>query len=300
MTLRISLALKRKQIVDLVLELQKFIENYQVKPYVSRKREIDILCYTNLFFPPVIGILFVMCFFDNFEEIREEFKPDVLEYCTQHSLEERILILLFTFAYTLHFYVTSLLCITMFITIFEVYENALKQMLMETYKLLRKNISLRNLANASELILEAQKMHQKIEDVLSFSIFLAYVLVFVNFLNLVSVNTMTTTSPSIQFRAVACTLIFFWTTSSFIKLTLTGSKLIDICDLWKFLQKEIVRNCSRRRIKNQDQLTYFLLFLEESNVDLAFTGWGIFRLDRSLLLTISEALVSYSVLVATV
>ncbi|GIX87834.1 hypothetical protein CEXT_150871 [Caerostris extrusa] len=98
MTLRISLALKRKQIVDLVLELQKFIENYQVKP---------------------------------------------------------------------------------------------------------------NLANASELILEAQKMHQKIEDVLSFSIFLAYVLVFVNFLNLVSVNTMTTTSPSIQFRAVACTLISF-------------------------------------------------------------------------------------------
>ncbi|GFR18155.1 uncharacterized protein TNCT_229761 [Trichonephila clavata] len=188
----------------------------------------------------------------------------------------------------------------MFTTIYNTFEDALKQMLVETYRSLCTDISSKTLVKASELILKVQAMHQEIENVVSFSIFLVYVLVFVNFLNLVSVNVTNFTSPQLKFRVFACVIVFIWTTSNFVKLTLTGSKLVDICDLWKLLQQDIVRNCARMKVKNSKNLTYLLLFLEESKLDLEFTGWGIFRLDRSLLLTIAEAIVSYSVVIATV
>ncbi|GFS52068.1 uncharacterized protein TNIN_427581 [Trichonephila inaurata madagascariensis] len=300
MALRLSISFKRRQIIYLISQLETFISKYQMKPYVSKKKEIDFLCFLNVFVPLTLGSIIVLYYMENFEEVRNEFKPDLLQYFEKHSIQEKIAVLLFTFAYMLHFYVTSMLCITMFTTIYNTFEDALKQMLVETYRSLCTDISSKNLVKASELILKVQAMHQEIENVLSFSIFLVYVLVFVNFLNLVSVNVTNFTSPQLKFRVFACVIVFIWTTSNFVKLTLTGSKLVDICDLWKLLQQDIVRNCARMKIKNSKNLTYLLLFLEESKLDLEFTGWGIFRLDRSLLLTIAEAIVSYSVVIATV
>ncbi|KAF8789661.1 hypothetical protein HNY73_007585 [Argiope bruennichi] len=297
MALRLSIAFKRKEIISLVFLLQNFTDNYQIKKYTSRKKELDILCYLNLIIPPAFGTIFVVFFHEQFDELRDEY---MLDYCSRYSVREKIYIILFTFAYSIHFYVTSLLCMTLFIAIFNSYADALRQMLTETYRRLRVDISLKNIAYASEMILKAQKVHQRIEDVLSFSILIAYLLVFVNFLNLVSISVSDFAHHSLQVRAIACSVIFCWTTASFVKLTLAGSRLVDACEMWKHYQKDIVRHCSRIKFKREEELAYLLMFLEESKIDLAFTGWGIFRLERSLLLTIAEAIVSYSVLVATV
>lgn len=297
MILRLSIAFKRKEIISLVTQIQNFIDKYQIKKYISRKKELDILCYLNLIIPPTLGITFVVFFNEHFDEIRDEY---MLDYCSRHSIQEKIYIIFFTFVYSMHFYVTSLLCMTLFVAIFNSYTDALRQVLTETYRRLRVDISLKNIAYASEMILKAQKVHQRIENVLSFSIFIAYLLVFVNFLNLVSISVSDFARHSLQVRALACFVIFCWTTASFMKLTFAGSRLVDTCEMWKHYQKDIVRHCSRLKFKREDELAYLLMFLEESKIDLAFTGWGIFRLEKSLLLTIAEAIVSYGVLVATV
>ncbi|GBN23742.1 hypothetical protein AVEN_125634-1 [Araneus ventricosus] len=297
MILRLSIALKRNEIISLISHLQSFVDKYQVKRYVSRKKELDIMCYINLTVPPSIGIIFVLFFQEKFDSLRDEY---LLDYCSNHPIHEKIYLIIFTLAYTIHFYVTSLLCTTLFTAIFNAYVDAMKQMLTETYRRLRLDISIKNISCASELLLKAQKTYQRIEDALSFSIFIAYLLIFVNFLNLVSISGSDFAQNSLQLRAVVFFLIFCWTASSFVKLTLAGSRLIDVSEAWKQNQQDIVRHCSRLKIKNEKELSYLLMFLEESRIDLAFTGWGIFRLERSLLLTIAEAMVSYSVLVATV
>ncbi|GFV06269.1 uncharacterized protein TNCV_3667681 [Trichonephila clavipes] len=94
-------------------------------------------------------------------------------------------------------------------------------------------------------------------------------------------------------------VIFVWTLSNFVRLTLIGTKIIDVCDTWRLLQKSIVKACAEAEDKSLDKLTHLLLFLEVTKVDLAFTGWSMFRLDRRLLLTMSEAIISFSVLIIT-
>ncbi|GFS79698.1 uncharacterized protein NPIL_596141 [Nephila pilipes] len=172
-------------------------------------------------------------------------------------------------------------------------------MLTETSRLLRTELSFKNLTKGINMISESTKIHQEIESVLSFSIFLAYVLVFVNFLHLVSLNVSDLVCPYIKFRLAASIIIFLWTLSSFVKLTFAGSRIIDACDTWKQLQKTIAINCAHIENKSLDKLMHLLLFLEVTKIDLAFTGWGMFKLDRRLILWMAEAIISYSVLIIT-
>ncbi|GBN50874.1 hypothetical protein AVEN_35718-1 [Araneus ventricosus] len=172
-------------------------------------------------------------------------------------------------------------------------------MFRQAYELLSTKISANNLADAVDMILKSAKLHQNIEDILSFSVFLSYVLVFVNFLNLVSVNAVDFECPFVRFRIIASVIVFLWTLFNFFKMTLIGTKIIDVCDEWKLLQKDIVRNCTKTETSNADELTCLMLVLEVTKVDIFFTGWGMFQLDRRLLLTMVEAIVTYSVLIAT-
>ncbi|GIY57927.1 uncharacterized protein CDAR_451541 [Caerostris darwini] len=153
--------------------------------------------------------------------------------------------------------------------------------------------------NVVEMILNSTKLFQEIENVLSFSVFLGYVLVFVNFLNLISINVSDFVWPFVNFRIAASVIIFLWTLYNFFKLTLVGTRVIDVCDEWKTMQKNIVKNCTRMRVNNIDDVTYLLMVMEVTKIDIAFTGWGMFQLDRKLLLTMMEAIISYSVLIAT-
>ncbi|GIY57935.1 uncharacterized protein CDAR_451601 [Caerostris darwini] len=142
-------------------------------------------------------------------------------------------------------------------------------------------------------------MHQAIEDVLQISAFLAYVLVFTNFLVLALLNTTDFSEFQIMFRVSMCVIMFLWTMSNFMMLTLTGSKLVDICKMWKLLQMDILKNNAKRKARRSDEFKYLLLFIKSSQLDLTFTGGGMFQLQRSLLLTMGSAILSYSVLAVT-
>ncbi|GFS52063.1 uncharacterized protein TNIN_427561 [Trichonephila inaurata madagascariensis] len=187
---------------------------------------------------------------------------------------------------------------SLLLLIHKTYERSFRHMLVETSHLLSTDLSLKNLTNAVNMISNSTTVHQEIENVLSFSTFLAYVLVFVNFLHLVSLNISDLICPYIKFRIAASVIIFLWTLSSFVKLTATGAKIIDACETWKLLQKSITINCAQKE-HTLDQLMHLLLFLEVTKIDLSFTGWGMFKLDKRLIMTMAEAIITYSVLIVT-
>ncbi|GIY58624.1 uncharacterized protein CDAR_226201 [Caerostris darwini] len=143
-------------------------------------------------------------------------------------------------------------------------------------------------------------MHQNIEEVMSISAFFAYVLVFVNFLSFFMLNTTDFSSIQLVLSLPIFIIGFLWTASYFVKLTLTGSKLVDICVMWQQLQMKLVKDCAKMyQSTSTEEFKYFLVFIKGSKLDLEFTGGGMFQLDRSLLLTMSSAIVSYSVLAVT-
>ncbi|GIY57934.1 uncharacterized protein CDAR_451591 [Caerostris darwini] len=112
-------------------------------------------------------------------------------------------------------------------------------------------------------------------------------------------NTTNFSSLQLIVRAPMYFVIFMWSTSNFMKVTLAGSKLIDIGEKWRLLQMDIVKNSAKKKPKRSEEFQYLLLFIKDSKLDLAFTGGGMFQLNRSLILTMSSAILSYSVLAVT-
>ncbi|GFV14674.1 uncharacterized protein TNCV_2586471 [Trichonephila clavipes] len=180
------------------------------------------------------------------------------------------------------------------------YEKTLKRKLVETHYRLMVDMSYQNIERSLCLIADAIKVHKLVEDVLSPSIFLMYVLVFVNFLNLITVNLTNFANTMMSVRTIGSIIVFLWTSGGFFRLTLKGSILIDVCNLWKYLQQDIVKNCIQKRAYDSSLVMQILLFNRTAKLNLFFSGWGMFQLDRSLLLTMVGVIVSYGVLIATI
>ncbi|GIY57933.1 uncharacterized protein CDAR_451581 [Caerostris darwini] len=116
---------------------------------------------------------------------------------------------------------------------------------------------------------------------------------------MVLLNTTEFSNIELAIRAPMYLILFSWIALHFMKVTLTASKLIDICNGWRLLQMDVVKNCANMKPKRSEEFRYLLLFIKCSKLDLGFTGLGMFQLNRSLLLTMVSAVLSYSVLAVT-
>lgn len=294
--LRLTILYKREQILELIACLHKFLQTYQKKPYASNKKILALTCMINVCVPLVGTTIITIFFIKDYDDM----VPVHLRLCFGGFICERLSVFIINIIHSLHCFVTPSVCMTLFIFLYNTYQDALEQMLAESALSLNSSLSLDNLYQTIGIVSKAVKLHKKIESVLSLSIFAIYVLVFVNFLNVMLVCLTYSDHPQSLFRLAGYCIIFLWTLSSFFKLTLTGSRLIEICEKWRMQQQEIVQNCATQRSKTDSNLlAQLLVFLDVSRLDLSFTGWGMFRLDRSLILTMTEVIVSYSVLIAT-
>ncbi|KAG8183379.1 hypothetical protein JTE90_008281 [Oedothorax gibbosus] len=247
--LRLTILYKRKQILELITSLHKFLETYQKKPYKSNKKLLVCACLINVCVPLVGTTIFTVFYIKDYEDIEEDLKPDLLGLCSRRFHCERPLVFLINIIHALHCFVTPSVCMTLFIFLYDTYQNALEQMLAEAALSLNSSLSLHNMSRTIGIVLKAAKVHKKIESVLSLSIFAIYVLVFVNFLNVMLVSFTYSDHPKSLFRLSGYCIIFLWTLSSFFKLTLTGSRLVEICEKWRIQQQEIVHNCATQRYK---------------------------------------------------
>ncbi|KAF8789660.1 hypothetical protein HNY73_007584 [Argiope bruennichi] len=96
-----------------------------------------------------------------------------------------------------------------------------------------------------------------------------------------------------------CSMVFTWTIMNFIGMTLAASKMIDICKMWRFLRMDIVKHYMQVKCKHSKTLRLLLLLVKDNNIDVMFTGCGVFNLNRNLLLMMFSTTVSYSVIAIT-
>ncbi|GFQ80379.1 uncharacterized protein TNCT_683911 [Trichonephila clavata] len=298
MCMRLSLALKQPKIMSLISNLQGFIDTYKHKSSDTKSVNMQLLCLVQVAVPIVSGVAFVILFVNDNEDLKAVFHSH-FSFGSKSNKCTEIIANIFNIYYVFYLYITPSLCMTLLFFMYETYQSSFKRMLIETCHLLSTDLSFKNLSDATQMILRSTKIHKEIENVFSLCTFLSYILVFVNFLHVVTLNVSEVICPYIKFRIMSSAVIFLWTISNFVRLTLIGTKIIDVCDTWKLLQKTIVKACTQAEDKSIDKLTHLLLFLEVTRIDLAFTGWSMFRLDRRLLLTMSEAIISFSVLIVT-
>ncbi|GBN38064.1 hypothetical protein AVEN_208399-1 [Araneus ventricosus] len=300
LSFRLSVAFKRSQILYLMNVLKKFRDAHQKQPRVYTRKDVAVTCLFIIGLPLMVSFAFLYALIRNYDEIKYNLKPNFLHFCGDNRMCILSTVPVYGSAYTLYFVIAPTLCMTLFFYTFITYEKSLRQMVLQTHHSLMTELSCENIERSMSCIIQATKVHQLIEDALSPSIFLTYVLVFVNFLNLVTINVANFATTMVNIRTLACIIMFIWTCGCFFHLTLKGSLLVDACNLWKDLQQDIVQNYIQKEICDSEAVLHLLLFNGTAKLDLAFTGWGMFQLDRSLLLTMVGVIVSYGVLIATI
>ncbi|GIY50748.1 uncharacterized protein CDAR_476721 [Caerostris darwini] len=300
MTFRLSVAFKRSQILHMVTALKKFRNKHYKEYHRCTKYEIAIACGFIIGIPLITSFIFMLFLIQSSDEAKYSLKPNIMHDCVENPTCVTLVFPIYSSVYTLYYIITPSLCMTLFFFTYRTYENSLKCMLVGIHHSLVTNLTCQNIDKNMSSIIEATKVHQLIEDVLSPSIFLTYVLVFINFLLLVTINATEFDNSIVNLKTVGCLIMLAWSSGCFFHLTLIGAKLTDICNEWKYLQQNIVHNCTRKQIYGSDVILHLLLFNETSKLNLAFTGWGMFQLDRSLLLTMVGVIISYGVLIVTI
>ncbi|GFT12972.1 uncharacterized protein NPIL_291381 [Nephila pilipes] len=298
--LRFSIAFKRSQIIRLIDAVNKFKINVRKPFFKCKKHDTVIPILFHIGMPLAIGQIFLLFLIRNYDQLDERFKSNLLHYCIEDPVCVITIIPLYSGIHTLYSFVTPSLSMTLFYYIHRTYDKSLKHMILETHYTLLTNMSHETIERSMSAIIEATKVYRLIENVLSLSTFLMYLLVFINFLNIVAINVANFTGKTVALRTIGSIIVFTWTTGCFFHLTLKASNLVDVCNLWKNLKQDIIKNCIHKQTYPSDVVSHLLLFNETADLNLVYTGWGMFELDRSLLLAMVGAIVSYSVLLITI
>ncbi|KAF8789865.1 hypothetical protein HNY73_007774 [Argiope bruennichi] len=257
---RLSVTFKRSQILYLMNVLKKFKDTHQKQAYVSTKKDVAVSCLFIVGLPLMVSSAFLYALIRNYDEVKYNLKPNFMHVCGENWMCIMLTIPVYGCAYTLYFIVAPTLCMTLFFYTFITYEKSLRQMFLQTHHSLMTELSCDNIERSMSCIIQATKVHQLIEDALSLSVFLTYVLVFVNFLNLVTINVTNFATTMVNLRTLACIIMFIWNCGCFFHLTLKGSLLVDACGLWKDLQQDIVQNYIQKETCDSDAVLHLLLF----------------------------------------
>ncbi|GIY09652.1 hypothetical protein CEXT_641661 [Caerostris extrusa] len=176
------------------------MDTYEIKTLEFKYTDFQIICFVHIAGPLTTGMIFMTILIHCSEEFRILFEEKYSMMCSKQSICMGILMIAINIFYVLYLFVTPTMCMTLFFLIAKTYESVFQQIIRrKAYHLLSTDMSLKNMASVVDMIQKSTKLFQDIEKALSFCVFLGYVLVFVNFLNLVSINVSTIVCPFVRF-----------------------------------------------------------------------------------------------------
>ncbi|GFS75399.1 uncharacterized protein NPIL_177081 [Nephila pilipes] len=175
---------------------------------------------------------------------------------------------------------------------FEHYLGAMRLRLLESFS--REEIS-----RALEIFMVAKKVHQDIEKSVQLFSFLSYVLIFANFLQLISTIVTNFMSDKVIMQILYTYTTLGWTISWFLVLTMCGTQVGKTSIFIRNMGQDVSVKHFGDEVEGRRKLVYLNLFNTCADLDLRFTGWGMFVVDKKLLLTSTGILVTYGVLFAT-
>ncbi|GFS63022.1 uncharacterized protein NPIL_317561 [Nephila pilipes] len=206
-----------------------------------------------------------------------------------------------TIVYLNHFLLFPGLVITllsfMYLSFFKIFQQLLEDMRLR----LLKRFSRKEVSKALVVFAVAKKIHQDIENAMSFTSFLAYILTFGKIMQTVNFI-ITDFMPNEEgMRIMQTYVIFGWTVMWLIVLTMCGTQAKKSEAFIKSMNQEVITKNFVKEGEGQNiySLMYANLLKACSDMELRFTAWGMFEIDKKLCLTITGVLVTYGVLYAT-
>ncbi|GFW07544.1 uncharacterized protein TNCV_3916771 [Trichonephila clavipes] len=162
-------------------------------------------------------------------------------------------------------------------------------------KLLR-NLSRKDISNALIIFAIAKNIHQYIENAMSFICFLAYVLTFGKIIQAISLIVTDYMSDEESIKIMHWYIIPIWTMTWFVVLTMCGTQAKESDAFIKSMNQKVA---TKNFAKTREEAKVLNILSACSDIELRFTGWGMFVVDKKLFLTTTGVLVTYGVLFVT-
>ncbi|GFT92145.1 uncharacterized protein NPIL_267151 [Nephila pilipes] len=210
-----------------------------------------------------------------------------------------IFIAFHSFIYLMHFLAFPGLVMTLLTIIYLSFVKTFRQHLGSMRYRLLESFSREEISKALAVFALAKKIHRGIERSVQLFSFLSYVLIFSNFLQLISSIVTSYMSDKIFIQIMYTYITLGWTILWFISLTMCGSQIGKIEIFIKNMSQDIIAKNFGDEEEEHKKLVYINLFNTCADINLRFTGWEMFVVDKKLLLTITGILVTYGVLFAT-
>ncbi|GFW71682.1 uncharacterized protein TNCV_2548931 [Trichonephila clavipes] len=203
------------------------------------------------------------------------------------------------FIFSIHFLVFPGMVMILLSFTYLSFVNAFHRQLEAVRFRLLHNFSSQEVSKTWNVLTVTKSVHQDIEVSFSFITFLAYILTFGNILNVVSVVVTKFLSDKGNMQHTYSFTILSWTVLWFVVLTVSGTKSAKIESFIKNLRQEVISKNFGKKPEGRNELACLNFFNAGFDCEFQFTGWGMFKVDKKLFLTISGILITYGMLFAT-
>lgn len=292
--LRLTIFFKKRQILDVINSLENLA--LRAKAKMLRKKVIVacVLCFAA---PSLLSLAIIVYFFqDRTLQLQAAQQYFFNRTTPEDQATLMVIISVSQTFYTLHLFIFPGLTLNLLMFLYLKYAQVFKSILSKIRTSLEDGVTTPHGAKVLSLLTTGTRNYCKIEDAISVITFLAYVLTFVNFIGLIPLLSSGYFSEFETIKNIMSLYIFGWTTFWFCVVTLCGSKTCRIGDDVRGLTRDLLHDFTCADSNQKKDLLRLLLFCECIKFDLCFTGWGMFRVDRKLILTTVGVIVTYGML----
>ncbi|GFR33732.1 uncharacterized protein TNCT_90671 [Trichonephila clavata] len=297
--LRLSVLRDKKRILKTLVRLQGF-GNRREKgiPFPFQKYSL-LACGICILFPVSLIAGTAIQILINLDEYLPMMYIDAHNMTTHSKFFYGFFLVLHSIAYVIHYLMFPGMVMILLSFVYLFFIKSFYQQLESIQFRLLQNFSRQEVSRALMAFSLAKKIHRDIEETFSFKTFLAYVQTFGNILQVVCMITTDYLSEEKTMQILFSFTIFFWTIGGFVLLTICGTQVAKIEVIVKDIRQEVISKNYGKKPEGQNELACLNLYDACSSLELRFTAWGMFEVDKKLFLTISGVLVTYGVLFAT-
>ncbi|GFU79851.1 uncharacterized protein TNCV_3423311 [Trichonephila clavipes] len=293
----ILLLLNRTRILKALSRLYVFGNGHQNLNLSSLRRYAFLACGVCLLFPlafAIGGISFALLKADKYYS-----SVKLFDQSAQNSRVHYVLLVIgHTIMYANHVFLFPGLVMVLLSFMYLSFSMTFKRHLDETRRSLIENFARQEMTTVLMVFAAAKRIHLDIEKTVSFASFLSYVLIFGKIIQVISSVVTDFMSDEETMNIMHLYIILIWTIVWFIVLTMCGTQAKkNEAFIKNMIQEVATKNFVKERGKRG--LEHVNLLNSCSNIELRFTGWGMFVVDKELFLTVTGIMVTYGVLFAT-
>ncbi|GFS60589.1 uncharacterized protein NPIL_116731 [Nephila pilipes] len=296
--MRISLLLNKKRILSALSDLHTFTNGCRNVDRSPLSKYALLACGWCFLFPLAVITCVVI-----FAVMNSDKYQSSLKLINQNSSNVKLQFILFitghTILYMNHFLVFPGLVMVLLSFMYVSFAKTFQRHLQVMRFRLIENFSRKEISRAMTVLVVARKIRLDFEKAVSFLCFLAYVLSFGIIMRVVSTIITDNTPNEVSMKLVNSYIILGWTVTWLVLLTMCGAQAKKNESFIKSINQDVAAKNFIEAGGKQIYLVYVNLLNTCLEIDLSFSGWEMFVVDKKMLLTITGVLVTYGVLFAT-